>query len=148
MKELILGFYGHCVATMRDVEVEKVKLAMKPVRALYGETKVSEFKAVAFKAVRSHLIKAGLAISTIRDRMGTIRRMIAWGVEHEMAPADSLQRIEANDFPRAVECLQRSRPGRSRLTSSLRTTANLLEWRGSDVRDSRCDHMETGPTTA
>jgi integrase len=95
MKELILGFYGHCVATMRDVEIEKVKLAMKPVRSLYGETKVSEFKAVAYRAVRSHLIKSGLAISTIRDRMGIVRRMIAWGVEHEMAPAESLQRIEA-----------------------------------------------------
>jgi integrase len=95
VKELILGFYSYCVATMRDVEVDKVKLAMKPVRALYGESKVSAFNPVAFKAIRLRLIESGLAITTIRDRMGIIRRMIAWGVEHEMAPADALKRIEA-----------------------------------------------------
>ena len=82
VKELVLGFYGYCVSTMRDVEVDKVKAALRPVREMYGETKVSAFNPVAFKAVRKKLIASGLAISTIRDRMGIIRRMIAWGVEH------------------------------------------------------------------
>ena len=95
MKELILGFYSHCVATMRDVEVDKVKLAMKPVRSLYGESRCRTSRPWRSRPFGSNLIKSGLAISTIRDRMGIIRRMIAWGVEHEMAPADSLQRIEA-----------------------------------------------------
>src|ERR1022692_4114147 len=73
VKELVLGYYAYCVSTMRDVEVDKVKLAMKPVRALYGESKVSAFNPVAFKAVRLRLIKEELAISTIRDRMGIIQ---------------------------------------------------------------------------
>ena len=95
VKELALGFYGHTVATMPDVEVEKVKLALKPVRELYGDTPASKFGPVAFKAVRSKLIDAKLSISTIRDRMGTIKRMIAWGVENEMIPGDALHRLEA-----------------------------------------------------
>jgi integrase len=95
VKELILGYYNHCVATMPAVEVEKVTLAMKPVRSMYGLQPSSLFGPVAFKAIRSKLIASGLAISTIRDRMGTIRRMVAWGVENDMAPADALQRIQA-----------------------------------------------------
>jgi integrase len=41
------------------------------------------------------MIEAGLCITTIRDRMGVIRRVVAWGVENEMLPADALQRIQA-----------------------------------------------------
>jgi integrase len=62
---------------------------------MYGETKASAFGPIAFKAIRLKLIEAGLAITTIRDRMGVIRRIVAWGVENEMLPADALQRIKA-----------------------------------------------------
>ena len=95
VKELVLGFYGHCVATMPDVEVEKVKLAMKPVRALYGESGSRQFKPVAFKAVRSQADQIRLGDFHDPRSHGTVRRMVAWGVEHEMAPADALQRIQA-----------------------------------------------------
>ena len=91
----MLAYYQHCEATMRAVEADKVKAAMRPVKAMYGERNVSEFNPLAFKAVRKLLVDSGLAISTIRDRMGIIRRMVAYGVEHAMAPADALQRIEA-----------------------------------------------------
>src|SRR5262245_54011894 len=67
-KELVHGYLGHCVATLPDVEVEKVKTALRPVRQMYGDKPASKFGPVAFKAVRSIWIDAGLAISTIRDR--------------------------------------------------------------------------------
>jgi integrase len=95
VKELILGYYGHAVATMRSGEAEKIKSALRPVRELYGETAAARFGPVAFKAVRHKLIEAGLCISTIRQRMGMVRRMVAWGVENELLPADALHRIEA-----------------------------------------------------
>jgi integrase len=95
VKELVLGYYNHAVATMRSGEAEKIKAALRPVRELYGDTKASAFSSLAFKAVRLKLIEAGLCITTIRQRMGLVRRMVAWGVENEMLPADALQRIEA-----------------------------------------------------
>jgi integrase len=73
----------------------KVKLALKPVRELYGEIKAAEFGPVAFKAVRTKLVDSRLSITTIRDRMGIIRRMIGWGVENELLPGDALHRIQA-----------------------------------------------------
>ncbi len=42
-----------------------------------GETKASAFGPIAFKAVRLKLIESGMAITTIRERMGIIRRMVA-----------------------------------------------------------------------
>jgi hypothetical protein len=49
----------------------------------------------SLSGLRQKLIDADLCISTIRDRLGIIRRMIAWGVEHEMMAADTLQCILA-----------------------------------------------------
>jgi integrase len=95
VKELILGYYGHAVATRQEGEAEKIKAALRPVRDLYGETLAAKFGPVAFKAIRLRLIESGLCISTIRQRMCLIRRMVAWGVENEFLPSDSLERIKA-----------------------------------------------------
>jgi integrase len=95
VKQLLDGYWTHVVATMPDLEAKKVKLALKPVRKLYGEAKAAEFGPVAFKAVRATLIEAGLSITTVRDRLGTIKRMIAWGVENELLPGDALHRLQA-----------------------------------------------------
>jgi integrase len=95
VKELILGFYSHLAPTLPEVEVDKLRRALRPVRELFGETRAAEFGPVRFKAVRAKLADAGLCISTINQRLGVVRRMIAWGVENEMLPGDALHRIEA-----------------------------------------------------
>jgi hypothetical protein len=79
-KELISGYHQFVAASMPAVEVEKIRAALKTVREMYGETPAAQFGPVAFQAVRKSLIEAGLCISTIRDRMGVIKRMVAWGV--------------------------------------------------------------------
>jgi integrase len=94
-KELIRGYYTYAAETMLDVEVEKVKAALRPVREMYGETPAAKFGPVAFQAVRKKLIDAGLCITTIRDRMGIIKRMVAWGVANEMLPGEALHRLQA-----------------------------------------------------
>src|SRR5262249_50069727 len=59
------------------------------------ELPLAKFGPVAYAAVRMKLVDSNLCISTIRARLGVIKRMIAWGVAHEMAPADTLHRIQA-----------------------------------------------------
>jgi integrase len=95
VKELIHGYWSHIAATLPDVEAAKVKLALGPVRQMYGEARAADFGPVAFKAVRTKLVEAKLSISTIRDRMGIIRRMVGWGVENELLPGDGLHRLQA-----------------------------------------------------
>ena len=94
MKELIAGFHSYLVGTLPEID-DKIRLALKAVREMYGETPAAKFGPTAFKAIRLKMIESGLSITTIRDRMGVIRRMVAWGVENEMFPADALQRIQA-----------------------------------------------------
>jgi integrase len=95
IKELILGYFGYLSPTLPKVEADKLRRALRPVRDLFGETVVSEFGPVRFKAVRTKMVDSGLCISTINYRLGVIRRMIAWGVENEMLPGDALHRLEA-----------------------------------------------------
>jgi hypothetical protein len=86
MKEVVLAFYNHCKDTLAAVEVDKVVLALKPVRLLYGETPASAFNAVSYAAVRSKMVADGLCVSTIRLRLGVVKRMVAWGVARELIP--------------------------------------------------------------
>ncbi len=95
VKELVLGYWSYIAPIMPDVEGDKIRLALKPVRELFGDTKASEFGPVRYKAVRTRLVDSGLSISTIRDRLGILKRMIAWGVENELLPGDALHRIQA-----------------------------------------------------
>jgi integrase len=94
VKELILGYHGHLVATMPD-EVSRAKLALKPVRDMYGNTPADKFGPVAFQAVRQKMIEDGLCASTIRMRLGVIKRMVGWGVANEMLRGDALYRLQA-----------------------------------------------------
>src|SRR5215475_6127450 len=43
VKELIRGYYSHCVATRSADEVRQIKYALRPVRELYGETPAADF---------------------------------------------------------------------------------------------------------
>ncbi|MGP0062106.1 MAG: tyrosine-type recombinase/integrase [Isosphaeraceae bacterium] len=86
LKEVILGYYNHTLASRPRVEVEKIKLALKPLRELCGESQASAFNAVAYQAIRAKLVQSGLCISTIRARLGVIKRMVSWAIAREMMP--------------------------------------------------------------
>jgi hypothetical protein len=95
LKELILGYYGHVAPTLPEVEVDKLKRALKPVRELFGKIRASKFGPVQYKAVRAAMVDGGLCISTINQRLGVVRRMVALGVENAMLPGDALHRLDA-----------------------------------------------------
>jgi integrase len=94
VKELVLGYYAHVVATMPD-EVSRIKLALKPVRELYGDTPATKFGPVALQAVRAKMVESGLCLSTISMRLGVVKRMVGWAVANEMLPGDALHRLQA-----------------------------------------------------
>jgi integrase len=89
------------VATLVPVELTKHRDAIKLVRLMYGEVPAMAFDAVAYAAVRSRMVESGLCISTIRARLGVIKRMISWGVVRGMIP---------DHVPRRIEALEKSEP--------------------------------------
>jgi hypothetical protein len=76
VKELVLSYFEFCSAKMPAVETAKIKAALRYIREMYGQTAVSTFGVTQYKALRQKLISDDLCISTIRDRMGIIRRMV------------------------------------------------------------------------
>jgi integrase len=110
MKELILGYRAHILTTAPQLEAS-LRMAFKPLRAMYGELPAAEFGPVAFQAVRQKMLEIKgargqtLCVTTVRKMLGTIKRMIGWGVANEMLPGDALHRLQA------VEGIRANQPG-------------------------------------
>jgi integrase len=95
MKELIGGYWAFRTPRLPKVEVDKLRVALRPVREMYAELPAAKFGPVQFKAIRQRMIDAGDSINYIKTRLWTIKKMIAWGVENEMLPGDAHHKLQA-----------------------------------------------------
>jgi len=86
-------------------EVANIKLAMKPLKRLYGDMPVEEFGPLALKAVRQAMIEKGLCRRSINIHVGRLRRVFKWGVENELVPPSVFHGLQA------VPGLRRGRGG-------------------------------------
>jgi integrase len=117
VNELMVAYLRHAEQHYRKPDgqptrqLELVKLAMRPLKALYGRTLAAEFGPLALKAVRQRMIDQGtLCRLTINEHLSKIKRLFAWGVENELVPSSvfhglqavkglQLGRTEAKDHP-------------------------------------------------
>jgi integrase len=67
-------------------ELDNYRETLRPLRQLYGSTPARGFGPLALKAVRQAMIEAGLARTTINQRVGRIVHLFKWAVEHELVP--------------------------------------------------------------
>jgi len=67
-------------------ELENIKYALRPLKTLYGRSRVADFGPLGLKALQAHLIEQRLARSTINARIGIIRRMFRWAVSEQLCP--------------------------------------------------------------
>ncbi|MGN6724674.1 MAG: tyrosine-type recombinase/integrase [Tepidisphaeraceae bacterium] len=68
---------------------------------LYGKTSIAEFGPLALKVVRQKLIGQGLKRATVNCRMFQLRRIVKWGVSHELVEPDTLDALAAVEGLRA-----------------------------------------------
>jgi integrase len=127
--ELILAYHQHAAGYYRDApkEREKIRLALRPLRRLYGATAAADFRPLALQAVRQELLKPQtqsyrrtvlvdgkravrewtreykLGRRTVNMRIDVIRRMFKWAVGQELVPASIYEGL------RAVAGLRRGR---------------------------------------
>jgi integrase len=71
------------------------KLAMRPLKNLYGKLRVAEFGPLKLKAVREKMIESNLCRNEINKRIGRIKRMFKWGVENEIVEPSVLHGLQA-----------------------------------------------------
>jgi integrase len=85
--ELILAFWRHVQTYYRQPdgsptgEEVNYRYALRPLRALYGDSRVADFTPFKLKAVRQDMIAAGLARTVINSRIARMVRMFRWGVQ-------------------------------------------------------------------
>jgi hypothetical protein len=85
--ELMLAYWqfaeGYYVKNGRPTsQLPRIRLALKPVKNLYGRTAVKIFGPLALKAVREWMINEGWSRRFINHSVGSIKRMFKWAVEH------------------------------------------------------------------
>ena len=107
----MLAYYQHSETRYRGTdgkptrEVEHVRHSLKPVRVLYGRPSRKTSGRTNSRPCAASMVREGLALTTIRDRMSRVKRMVRWGVARRLVPADSAHLLEA------VEALEPERDG-------------------------------------
>jgi len=67
-------------------ELACMREALLPLRELYGNTPAHEFGPRSLKAVRQHMVDAGLSRGVVNHRVSRIKRVFKWAVAEEIIP--------------------------------------------------------------
>ena len=84
-------------------EWHRIKLAYRPLKALYASRNATEFGPTEFKAVRQRMIDAGGSRTGINAQMKRIVRMMKWAASEGMLPASIFETL------RLIPSLKRNR---------------------------------------
>lgn len=95
--------------------LDKMKLAQKPLKRIYGHTEASSFGPKALKVVREDMINQGLSRGLINASVSCIKRMFAWAVSEEPVPPSihhAMQAVEGQAWTRVNPTQSPPGPGR------------------------------------
>ncbi len=100
VSELILAYVRHAEVYnvkhgVQTGEVSNIKLALRPVRRMYGETDAWAFGRLAVKAVRVSMVEGGLCRNKVNKWVRPLVRLFKWAVANEMVPATTHQGLKA-----------------------------------------------------
>ena len=93
VSEMIAGFWHYVQRHYRrpdgtpTTEPENLRLALRPLRALYGHSPASGFGPLALKTVRQRMIEAGGSRKYINKHIGRIKLAFKWAASEELVPA-------------------------------------------------------------
>lgn len=71
--------------------IERIQVALKYLRSIYGSTRVPDFGPLALRAIQNHLVKEKKGRKYINYLTAEIKRMFKWGVSRELVPAAVFQ---------------------------------------------------------
>jgi integrase len=74
---------------------DRIRLALKLVKRLYGGTPAKNFRPLALKAVRASMVKHNWTRGYVNSSVGCIKRMFKWAVENELVPASVYHGLQA-----------------------------------------------------
>jgi integrase len=91
--ELILRYWRWAEGYYRDdeghpgQELDNLRVALRPLRKLYGHTPAKDFGPLALRAVQEQLVGRGLSRNVVNARVNRIKRCFKWAASCELIPA-------------------------------------------------------------
>ncbi len=87
---------GYCVGPdgTPTNEPHNFRLAIRPLKELYGPADAVQFGPLALKAVRERMIQLGWVRSQVNKHICRIKRMFRWATENEILPASAYHALE------------------------------------------------------
>jgi integrase len=86
-------------------QLDNVKLALRPLRQLYGSSPAAGFGPLALKAVRQRMVESGWCRNYVNHCVGRVKRVFRWATENELLPSSVYASLQA------VRGLARNRSG-------------------------------------
>jgi len=130
-------------------ELGKIRLSLRPVAKLYGQSKATAFGPLALKAVRQVFVDAGNGRRYIHDQVARIKRMFRWGVENEFIPPNVFHGLQAVAGLRRGRCSAPEpkpvKPVPDEHVNAIRLHVSAPVW--AMVQLQRCTGMRPGEVT-
>jgi integrase len=88
--EVILAYWQHAQTYYRHPdgtptkEADNIRLALRPLRRLYGHTPAVAFDSLALEAVRQEMIRAGHCRNRVNKDVSRIRRAFRWATSKQL----------------------------------------------------------------
>ena len=111
VNEVIVTYWDHVEAYYRladgtpTSEVDNIRLALKPLKTLYGQKPANAFDALALETVREHTIREGHCRNRINKDVARIKGLFKWAASKKLVPSSIYHDLT---------CLEGLRAGRSK----------------------------------
>jgi integrase len=76
-------------------QLDNIKLALRPLRLLYGTSPASGFGPLALKATRQRMVESGWCRNYVNHCVGRIKRLFRWATENELLPPSVYASLQA-----------------------------------------------------
>jgi integrase len=90
------GYYRHPDGTATS-EADNIRLALRPLRQLYGHTPAADFDSLALEALREEMTRGGRCRNRVNKDISRVRRLFRWAAAKKLVPVavhDSLATVE------------------------------------------------------
>jgi integrase len=102
VNELILAYWEqHCRQHYRKADgtpttrQQLVRMALRPLKELYGGTAAAAFGPLALKAVRQKMVGLDWSRGVVNEFVGIVKRVFRWATENELVPPSVYHGLQA-----------------------------------------------------
>jgi integrase len=107
VNEVILAYYSHAETYYRrpdgtpTSEVDNIRLALRPLKRLYGHTPAADFDSLALEGVRAEMIRERRCRSRVNRDISRVRRLFRWAAAKKLVPISVHQSLATVEGLRA-----------------------------------------------